>query len=100
MDIFIAIAGHVVAQTLELAAFADLAVDAHAGIWRAQKQSRGGAVAQVRIDAQGALDRHARARQPETERRGGFQVQLAQRMIAARDAGAWPSQRGLAGLLK
>ena len=98
VDIFVAIARYVFAQSLEFAALAHLALDAHAGIGRAQKQRRRSAIAQVRVDAQVAGEGQAGARQPQSQRRGSLDVQIAQGMIAARGARAGPCQRGAAGL--
>ena len=86
VDVFEAVAGDVVAQVVELAALADLAAQAQPGVGGLQEERGGGAVAQIGIDAEGAIHGARRAHCPQAQRRRRFDVDLAQGMVAARVA--------------
>src|ERR1700678_1271420 len=84
VNIFEAVARHILAQVVELAALAHLAPQAQTDIGCLAEQRGRGAVAQVRIDVQGAIDRTLAAYLPETHRRERLHVDLRQLVVATR----------------
>ena len=66
----------------------------------AQKQRGGGAVAQVGIDADRALERGSSASGPEAPAGRRFEVQVCDRVVAALDAGAGPVEPRVAGAVR
>ena len=94
MDLVIAVAMNVVAQLLEIAALADLALRVCAEAAAIEKQS-GNALPfgkQVRINAKLRIRRKPGAHRPEPPRRRGLDMETFQRIISAFQRGARPGE--------